>query len=101
MRQDRCRRLKLAGRKKCCGSTQQLRQRRSQSSRRTSGRMASTVTGEVSSGVPVTDLEPDAVRAERTLKLTLAYDGTNYFGWQVQPNGVTLQAVVERGLLDF
>jgi tRNA pseudouridine38-40 synthase len=49
----------------------------------------------------VTDQEPVIASAERTLKMTLAYDGTNYFGWQVQPNGLTLQAVVEQGLLDF
>jgi tRNA pseudouridine38-40 synthase len=32
------------------------------------------------------------------LKLTLEYDGTDYVGWQVQPNGRSLQAVVERAL---
>ena len=31
----------------------------------------------------------------RTLKLTLAYDGTNYVGWQRQDNGVSIQQVVE------
>jgi tRNA pseudouridine38-40 synthase len=54
----------------------------------------------VSDIAPVTDPEP-AASGERTIKLTLAYDGTNYFGWQVQPNGVTLQSVVEQGLLNF
>ncbi len=29
------------------------------------------------------------------LKLTLEYDGTNYHGWQLQPNAVTLQGTVE------
>ena len=33
--------------------------------------------------------------------MTLAYDGTNYCGWQIQPNGRTLQAVVERALGKF
>ena len=37
----------------------------------------------------------------RTLRMTLAYDGTNYCGWQVQPNGVSLQEVVERALSRF
>jgi len=37
----------------------------------------------------------------RTLRLTLAYDGTNYCGWQVQPNGTAVQAVVEQALTDF
>lgn len=31
----------------------------------------------------------------RNVCLTLAYDGTNYAGWQVQPNGLSVQAVVE------
>jgi tRNA pseudouridine38-40 synthase len=35
----------------------------------------------------------------RTLKLTLAYDGTNYVGWQRQANGVSIQEVVEDALL--
>ena len=37
----------------------------------------------------------------RTLRMTLAYDGTNYCGWQLQPNGVSLQQVVERALSQF
>jgi tRNA pseudouridine38-40 synthase len=32
------------------------------------------------------------------VKLTLEYDGTRYVGWQVQPNGVAVQEVVERAL---
>ena len=31
----------------------------------------------------------------RHLKLTLAYDGTDYVGWQVQPNGDSIQARME------
>jgi tRNA pseudouridine38-40 synthase len=34
----------------------------------------------------------------RTLKLTLQYDGTDYAGWQRQPNGVSVQELVERAL---
>jgi tRNA pseudouridine38-40 synthase len=34
----------------------------------------------------------------RTLKLTLAYDGTAYAGWQVQSRENTIQAVVESAL---
>lgn len=34
----------------------------------------------------------------RRVKLTLAYDGTAYHGFQVQPNGVTVQAVTEEAL---
>ncbi|WP_426745615.1 tRNA pseudouridine(38-40) synthase TruA [Myxococcus faecalis] len=32
------------------------------------------------------------------LKLTLEYEGTRYVGWQVQPNGRSLQAVLEESL---
>ena len=34
----------------------------------------------------------------RNIKLTIEYDGTNYHGWQVQPNGVTIQAVIQTAL---
>lgn len=32
------------------------------------------------------------------VRLTLEYDGTRYVGWQVQPNGPSVQAQVERAL---
>jgi tRNA pseudouridine38-40 synthase len=32
------------------------------------------------------------------VRLTLEYDGTRYVGWQVQPNGPSVQAEVERAL---
>jgi tRNA pseudouridine38-40 synthase len=32
------------------------------------------------------------------VKLVLEYDGTRYVGWQVQPNGVSVQAVIEEAL---
>jgi tRNA pseudouridine38-40 synthase len=32
------------------------------------------------------------------VKLTLAYDGTRYVGWQVQPNGRSVQAELEQAL---
>jgi tRNA pseudouridine38-40 synthase len=35
------------------------------------------------------------------IKLTLEYDGTNYHGWQIQANGNTVQAVLERALTTF
>lgn len=31
-------------------------------------------------------------------KLIIAYDGTNYSGWQVQPNGLSIQEVIESKL---
>jgi tRNA pseudouridine38-40 synthase len=33
-------------------------------------------------------------------RLTLQYEGTNYHGWQIQPNGVTVQEVVERAVAE-
>ncbi|HIJ96678.1 MAG TPA: tRNA pseudouridine(38-40) synthase TruA [Desulfuromonadales bacterium] len=33
-----------------------------------------------------------------TVLLTIAYDGTNYSGWQTQPNGLAVQQVVEEAL---
>jgi len=34
----------------------------------------------------------------RRIKLTIEYDGTNYAGWQVQPNAVTIQEKIENAL---
>ena len=30
--------------------------------------------------------------------ITLSYDGTRYHGWQVQPNGISVQGELQRGL---
>ncbi|MGQ0633779.1 MAG: tRNA pseudouridine(38-40) synthase TruA [Planctomycetaceae bacterium] len=38
--------------------------------------------------------------APRNIRLTIAYVGTRYCGWQVQPNGPTVQAAVERAVLE-
>jgi tRNA pseudouridine38-40 synthase len=40
------------------------------------------------------DSQSSAVR----LKLTIAFDGTNYAGWQVQKSGVAVQEVIEKAL---
>ncbi len=34
----------------------------------------------------------------RNIKLTIQYDGTNYHGWQVQPNGISIQQVMEEAI---
>jgi len=31
----------------------------------------------------------------RTIKLVIEYDGTHYLGWQIQPNGLTIQGVIQ------
>lgn len=37
----------------------------------------------------------------RQIKLTIEYDGTNYAGWQTQPNGLAVQQVLEEALERF
>ncbi len=37
----------------------------------------------------------------KRVKLTVSYDGTAYCGWQVQPNGLTVQEVLNRALSDL
>lgn len=32
------------------------------------------------------------------IKLTVCYDGTNYCGWQIQPNGLSVQQVVQEAI---
>lgn len=34
----------------------------------------------------------------KRIMLTVAYDGTNYHGWQIQPNGETIEGVLNRCL---
>lgn len=37
----------------------------------------------------------------KRVKLTVAYDGTNYCGWQVQPNGPTIESELNRHLSEL
>ena len=37
----------------------------------------------------------------KRIKLTVAYDGTNYCGWQMQKNGITVEEVLNRTLSRF
>ena len=37
----------------------------------------------------------------KRVRLVVAYDGTNYNGWQIQPNGITIEGVLNRCLSDL
>lgn len=37
----------------------------------------------------------------KRVKLTVAYDGTNYCGWQIQPNGITIEQKLNEALHDL
>ncbi len=37
----------------------------------------------------------------KRIRLTVAYDGTNYHGWQVQNNGITIESELNRTLTDL
>ena len=41
---------------------------------------------------------PPVSTVSRAIKLIIEYDGTNYCGWQIQPNGITIQEVLEAAL---
>ena len=32
----------------------------------------------------------------KRIKLTVAYDGTNYHGWQIQPNAITVEGELNK-----
>lgn len=35
---------------------------------------------------------------KKTYKMLIAYDGTNYCGWQVQPNGISIQELIQKAM---
>ena len=37
----------------------------------------------------------------KRIGMVVAYDGTNYCGWQIQPNGITIQGVLNKCLTDL
>ena len=37
----------------------------------------------------------------KRVKMVLAYDGTNYCGWQFQTNGITVEEVLGRALSEL
>lgn len=38
---------------------------------------------------------------KKRIRLTVAYDGTNYHGWQVQDNGITIESELNRALSEL
>ena len=34
----------------------------------------------------------------KRVRIVVAYDGTNYCGWQIQPNGITIEEVLNTTL---
>ena len=42
-----------------------------------------------------------AERTKKRIMLTVAYDGTNYCGWQIQPNGITIEGVLNEKLSEL
>ena len=37
----------------------------------------------------------------RRIMLTIAYDGTDYVGWQIQPNGLAVEQVINKALSEL
>lgn len=37
----------------------------------------------------------------KRIKLVVAYDGTNYHGWQIQKNGETIESMLNRALSEL
>ena len=37
----------------------------------------------------------------KRVKMTVSYDGTNYCGWQLQPNGLTIEEVLNKALSEL
>ncbi len=37
----------------------------------------------------------------KRIKLTVAYDGTHYNGWQVQPNGITIEGMLNKAITEL
>ena len=41
------------------------------------------------------------IMEKKRVRLTVAYDGTNYHGWQIQNNGITIESELNRALSDL
>ena len=40
----------------------------------------------------------ETVRKIKRIRITVAYDGTDYCGWQIQPNGITVEEVLNKAI---
>lgn len=45
--------------------------------------------------------EPEMDNKTKRIRLWVSYDGTNYHGWQVQNNGITIESELNRALSDL
>ena len=52
-------------------------------------------------GAPGRQAGVQARRVSRTFKLTIAYDGTDFIGWQRQAAGVSIQGLLEDALSEL
>ena len=57
----------------------------------------SSIEPKADSGMASTE-EDSSVPEYKRIRLTVAYDGTNYHGWQVQDNGITIESELNRCL---
>lgn len=63
-----------------------------------SGTLFKTSTTSKASVNPDPQSAPNATVQPRTWKVTLAYDGTDYHGWQIQPGQTTIQGELQAAL---
>ncbi len=55
----------------------------------------------VGSEMCIRDRLPGYLMEKKRVKLVVAYDGTDYHGWQVQDNGITVAGELNRCLTDL
>lgn len=51
-------------------------------------------TGQIQLGTEEIEKNPVPKIPQRRIRLVIAYDGTDYCGWQIQPNGITVEEVL-------
>ena len=49
----------------------------------------------------IEQLSKQPEKEKKRVRLTVAYDGTNYHGWQIQNNGITIESELNRCLTDL